>query len=295
MATGPITKDTTAIALGLAQIRVGVSATNISVATPVLTAAHSIGALASTKFTSSVDFWTLESGFPANTDMKVPLKETVEMEVSFKEITPFMLALARGIDPNSVGAGWAFSDVTKVLSAAGVVDTTKDPGTPGAGTIVDTFTITFTSATAYGVTALSGVAVGGTGAIGSASSFTIGGLAAFTIPANFITGTIASGDVFRFAVTKNGYTNNHAGTIGLGTMKAPDYVRMEALYTYPNLVNTMTIIFPRANVTSNTEVSFNASDAASPTITFTAMNSASNVAGGNAVWDNAPSGVVIFA
>lgn len=295
MATGPITKDTTSIALGLAQIRVGVSASNISVATPALTEAHSIGALASTKFNSSVDFWTLESGFPANTDMKIPLKETVEMEVSFKEITPFMLALARGIDPNSVGAGWTFSDVAKVVSAAGVVDTNKDPGTPGAGTIVDTFTITFTSATAYGVTAMSGVAVGGTGAIGSASAFTIGAAPAFTIPANFITGTIAAGDVFRFSVTKNGYTNNHSGTIGLGTMKAPDYVRMEALYTYPNLVNTMTIIFPRANVTSNTEVSFNASDAAAPTITFTAMNAAANVSGGNAVWNNMPSGCIIFS
>lgn len=295
MATGPITKDTSTIALGLAQIRVGVSATNISVATPVLTVAQSIGALGSTKFTSSVEFWTLESGFPANTDMKIPLKETVEMEVSFKEITPFMLALARGVDPNSVGAGWTFSAVAKVVSAGGTVDVAKPVGTSGANTMVDTYTITFTSATAYTVTALSGTVVSGTGAIGSLSAFTIGGGAAFSIPANFVTGTIATGDVFRFSVTKSGYSNNHSGTINLGTMKAPDYVRMEAVYTYPNGTNTMVIIFPRANVTSNTEVSFNATDAAAPTITFTSMNAASTTAGGSSVWDAAPSGIVLFS
>ena len=294
MATGPITKDTTAVALGLAQIRVGVAATNINTATPALTVNDSIGALGSTKFTSSVDFWTLESGFPANTDMKIPLKETVEMEVSFKEITPYMMALARGIDPASVGAGWTFGKVAKVVSAAGVVDAAKPVGTSGNGTIVDTFTITFSSATAYSVTALSGVAVTGTGAIGSISVFTIGAQPAFSIPAAFITGTIAAGDVFRFSVMKSGYSNNHSGTINLGTMKAPDYVRMEAVYTYPNGTNTMTIIFPRANVTSNTEVNFNATDAAAPTITFTSMNAASTSSGGSAAFDNAPMGVIIF-
>ena len=294
MATGPITKDTTAIALGLAQIRVGVAATNINTATAALTASDSIGALGSTNFKSSVDFWTLESGFPANTDMKIPLKETVEMEVSFKEITPYMMALARGIDPASVGAGWTFSKVAKVLSAGGVVDIAKPVGTSGNGTIVDTFTIEFTSATAYTVKALSGVAVAGTGAIASISAFTIGAQPAFSIPAAFITGTIATGDVFRFSVTKSGYANNHAGTINLGTMKAPDYVRMEAVYTYPNGTNTMTIIFPRANVTSNTEVSFNATDAAAPTITFTSMNAASSSNGGSSVFDTAPMGVILF-
>jgi hypothetical protein len=72
-------------------------------------------------------------------------------------------------------------------------------------------TVTCATFPAYTVTALSGTVVSGTGAIGSLSAFTIGGGAAFSIPANFVTGTIATGDVFRFSVTKSGYSNNHSG------------------------------------------------------------------------------------
>ena len=42
--TGPLTKDTTTIALGLAQVRIGASAANITKQHPVLAAAASIGA-----------------------------------------------------------------------------------------------------------------------------------------------------------------------------------------------------------------------------------------------------------
>ena len=59
---GPITSDTSSIALGLAQIRVGNSAANIANVAPVLLAADSIGALSNTKFTGNVDFCKLESG-----------------------------------------------------------------------------------------------------------------------------------------------------------------------------------------------------------------------------------------
>ena len=142
---------------------------------------------------------------------------------------------------------------------------------------------------------MSGAAIAGTGAIASASAFTIGAAAAFTIPANFITGTIASGDVFRFTIMKDGYADNHSGAIGLGGLKAPDYIRMEAVYTYPNGVNTMTIIFPRANVTSSMELAFQAADNAAPTITFEAKRADSEVSGGSAVWDEMPLGVIVFA
>ena len=295
MRTGPVTKDTSTVAVGLAQIRVGLSAVNVSSATPVLTPADSMGALADTKFNTTAEYWKLESGFPALEDLSIPLKEAASLECSFKEITPRNMALARGIDPFSVGTGWKASDVAKVKSAAGVVDTTKDVGTFGVGTVADTYTITFTSATAYGVTSMKGDTISGTGAIGSASAFTIGAAAAFTIPANFITGTIASGDVFRFTIMKDGYADNHSGAIGLGGLKAPDYIRMEAVYTYPNGVNTMTIIFPRANVTSSMELAFQASDNAAPAVTFEAKRADSEVSGGSAVWDEMPLGVIVFA
>lgn len=292
--TGPVTKDTSTVAVGLAQIRVGISATHVATATPVLTAADSMGALADTKFNTTAEYWKLESGFPALEDLSIPLKESASLECAFKEITPKNMALARGIDPFSVGTGWVFSGISKVKSAGGVVDAAKPPITPGAGTIVDTFTITFTSATAYGVTAMSGVAVAGTGAIGSVSAFTIDTSAAFSLPANFITGTIAAGDVFRFTTQKDGYADNHAGVIGLGGLKAPEFVRMEAVYTYPNGTNTLTIIFPRANVTSSMEIAFQAADNAAPAITFEAKRADSEVVGGAAAWDAMPLGVIVF-
>lgn len=295
MRTGPVTKDTSTVAVGLAQIRVGLSAVNVATATPVLTAADSVGALADTKFNTTAEYWKLESGFPALEDLSIPLKEAASLECAFKEITPKNMALARGIDPFSVGAGFTAGGVSKVKSAAGVVDTTKPVGTFGVNTMVDTYTITFTSSTAYGITAMSGTAVAGTGAIGSLSAFTIGGGAAFSIPASFITGTIAAGDVFRFTITKSGYSDNHAGTIGLGGLKAPEYIRMEAVYTYPNGTNTLTIIFPRANVTSSMEVAFQAADNAAPSITFEAKRADSEVSGGAAVWDAMPLGVMVFA
>ena len=295
MRTGPVTRDTSTVAVGLAQIRVGVSATHVNTATPVLTSFDSMGALADTKLSSNTEYWKLESGFPALEDLSIPLKDSAALECSFKEITPKNMALARGIDPFSVGSGWKATSIAKLISTAGTVDTTKIIGTFGAGTRVDTFTVTFTSATAYGITALSGVAVTGTGAKGSDSAFTIGGAAAFTIPANTFTGTNVSGDVFRFSVQRDGYADNHSGTIGLGGLKAPEYIRMEAEYTYPNGINKMTIIFPRANVTSSMEVAFQSQDNAAPTISFEAKRADSEVAGGSAVWDDFPLGVIVFS
>ena len=294
MRTGPVTRDVSTVALGLAQIRVGLSAANISNANSCLLASDSMGAMADTKMTSNVEYWKLTSGFPALEDMSVPLSETCSFECAFKEITPKNMALARGLDPFSVGAGFTASPVALVKSAAGVVDTTKSVGTFGAGTLAGTYTITFTSATAYGVTAFDGTVISGTGAIGSASAFTIGAAAAFTIPANFITGTIAAGDVFRFNIAKSGYADNHSGEIGLGGMKAPEFIRMEAVYTYPDGTHHMYIIFPRANVTSNLELGFSATDNAAPTILFEAKRADDEVSGGNAVWNQKPLGRVYW-
>ena len=98
---GPTTKDTTTVALGLAQVRLGASSGNINSDSPVLTSTSSIGALASTKFTSTVEVWKLESGFPLIEDTSIPLREKAALECAFKEITPMNLAFARGIDATS--------------------------------------------------------------------------------------------------------------------------------------------------------------------------------------------------
>jgi hypothetical protein len=293
MRTGPVTKDVSTVALGLAQIRVGVSASNVSNANCCLTAADSMGAMADTKMTSNVEYWKLTSGFPALEDLSIPLSESCAFECAFKEVTPKNLALARGIDPFSVGAGVAPSAIGVLNSAAGTVDLTKVV-VCAATCPVDTFTVKFSSPTAYTLEGFETGAITGTGAVGSESTFQVSAVLAITIPAATFTGTWANGDRARFATAKTGYSDNHAGEIGLGGLKAPEFIRMEAVYTYPNGSNHMYIIFPRANVSSNLEVAFSATDNAAPTVTFEAKRADSEVAGGNVVWDSKPLGRVYW-
>jgi len=96
--TGPVTKNTTTPVIGLAQIRLGSSGTNIASVAPVLTASNSIGSVASTKFVSAIDFFRLESGYPLMEDAAYPIREKASMEVAFKEITPANIAYALGLD-----------------------------------------------------------------------------------------------------------------------------------------------------------------------------------------------------
>ncbi len=189
---GPLTKDTTTVALGLAQVRVGASAPNIAKTGPALTSNNSIGALMNTKFSSMVDYWRLESGFPLMEDATIPIREKASLECGFKEITPMNLAFAKGIDATT------------------------------------------------------------------------------------------------------GYDLPHSGEVALGNMDAPDYVRMEAVYTYPDAINEMVIIFPRAQASSNVEMDLKDSDATAVPITFEAKRADSDMSGGNAVWDNKPLGRILW-
>ena len=93
---GPLTKDVSTVALGLAQVRVGAAAANIGNIAPVLTSSNSIGALANTRFAGETEFWRLESGFPLMEDTAIPLRTKATLECSFKELTPANLALAIG-------------------------------------------------------------------------------------------------------------------------------------------------------------------------------------------------------
>ena len=191
--TGPVTKDTSTIALGLAKILVGSSSANISEDTQVLDeTADSLGALNSSNFTSNVEYWRLNSGFPQLEDLTLPLSESAQLDCEFKEMHPRNLAYARGVDASS------------------------------------------------------------------------------------------------------GYDDAHSGELPLGTISAPDYVRAEAIYTYPNKTNKMYIIFPRAQVTSSMELSFNAEDNVNVPITIEAKRADSGVSGGDATWDSKPLGRIYF-
>ncbi|MFP4448504.1 MAG: hypothetical protein ACOCZ4_00330 [Bacteroidota bacterium] len=84
-------------------------------------------------------------------------------------------------------------------------------------------------------------------------------------------------------------------SINLGSIKAPDYVRMEAIYTYPDQQHRMIIVFPRANVTSSMELSLAAEDNVNVPVTFEAKRADSGVDGIDGTeWDEAPLGKIFF-
>ena len=189
--TGPTTKDTTTIAIGLAQIRVGLSSTYIGQVAPCLAAGGSIGALANTKFMAAQEFYKLESGYPLLEDAIFPLRESAALECAFKEITPANMALAKGLNPAD-------------------------------------------------------------------------------------------------------YANAHTGQILLGALATPVYLRTEAVYTYPDGSNTMTVLFPRSQVVANPELDFAQEEPAAASITIEAKRADSGVTGGHVIWDNGPLGRLVW-
>lgn len=294
--SGPITKDTSTIALGLAQIRVGKSDANISQTASVLTAADSMGAMASTKFTSNVEYWKLMSGFPQLEDMVLPLSETAALECEFKEISPRNLAIARGLDPfseqdSSVVGG---SSVTSTGATSGNISTDN-----AGGVVNDEWTVVFTSSSAVSIYGKSSGYVNDFSDLTSKMEPDNGGNPYFSIPANFFTGTWAADDVYTFTTTAyqaadTAMNDPHSGSIGLGQVKAPEFIRVESVYTYPNQTNHMYIIFPRANATSSLEIEMQTDDNANPPITFEAKRADSEVTGGNAVWNSSTLGIISF-
>lgn len=298
--TGPVTRDTSTVQLGLSQIRVGRSAPNIATATPVLISTDSMGAMASTSYTGETEFWELESGFPLGLDATFPLRESNMLECAFKEVTPKNLALARGLDPfadisASVIEGTAVTTLGTIASGSIAVTDT-------AGPINDTWTVVFSSATAFDVY---GLITGHVGAGTTSADFEPdnGGNPYFSIDGTgtpFFTGTWAADESYTFTTTgyvagTSAYANVHSGNIGLGTVAAPAFVRMEAVYTFPNGVNTMTIVFPRANVVSSLNIDNQAEDAVAVATTFKATGASSDATGGDAAWDSMPAGQIIFA
>lgn len=294
--TGPITKDTSTVQLGLSQIRVGKSAPFITTTTPVLAAADSLGAMASTALNSESEYWDLESGFPLALDATYPLRETNTLECAFREITPKNLAISRGMDP--------FADIASSISELSLNSTLGTTNTANlstdnlGGVVTDQWTVVFTSATAYEVFGQNSGSVG-TGTVSTDFSPDNGGQDYFTIGANTFTGTWADGDSYNFLTTAfvagtGAYNDNHVGSIPLGALAAPKFLRVEALYTFPDPQYQMHIIFPRANVVSNLALDQQPEDSASVTMTIKSMGASSDSDGGNAVWDNMPNGHILF-
>lgn len=298
--TGPVTRDTSTVQLGLSQIRIGGSAANIATTSAVFTATDSMGAMASTTYTGETEYFELESGYPLGLDATFPLRENNMLECAFKEITPKNLALARGIDPFAAISASVIEGT--INSTSGTIATGNIVVTDDAGPVSDTWTVVFTSPTAYDVF---GFATGhvGAGTISADFEPDNGGNPYFSITGvstPFFTGTWAADDSYTFTTTAYtagtaAYSNAHSGTVALGGASAPAFIRMEAVYTFPNGINTMTIIFPRCNVVSSLNIDNQAEDVAAVSVSFKSVTASSDVTGGNAAWDAMSMGQIIFA
>jgi len=298
--SGPVTTDTSTVALGLAQIRVGRSAPNIANSGAVLTSSNSIGALGNTKFASTVDYWKLESGFPQLEDMSLPLRESAAMETSFKQLSPFNVALARGIDPLADIDADIYEQYSNTTSGTTTWETTPITVDNDGGVIDEEWTVVFTSPSTYTVYGRNTGKVGtGDEPVGSEFAPTNDTNPYFTVPASFFTGSWATDETYVFVTTPYlegtaAYADAHSGEIKLGALQAPAYVRMESIYTYPDMTHHMYVIFPRANVTSSLEVDYQAEDAVVPPMTFEAKRADSEVTGGHATWDEMPLGRIYW-
>ena len=294
---GPITKATSAWAVGLMQIRVGNSSDNIATASAVLTAAHSLGALANTKFVSTVDFFKQESGFPLTEDGVIALRIAAALECGFKETTPYNMALTLGIDPTASVSAQAIEGIA-LNSTAGTVDSTKDITADDTGSVSDVWTVVFTGATAGSIFGKNTGHVHDFTDLTSAMAPDNDGHPYFTIPASFFTGTWAADDTYVFGTQAGGaatYASTHSGSLALGIMTAPSYLRVEGIYTFPNGTNTMTYILPRVQAVANMEVDHQEESEAVVPVRFEAKKADSSISGGNAVWDNMSLGQVIWA
>jgi hypothetical protein len=294
--SGPVTKDTSTIALGLAQIRIGKTVPNIASTGAVLLSSDSIGALANTKYTGNVDFFKFESGFPLLEDLIIPMRESAMLECTFNEITPFNLAMAHGIDPNADVS----ATITEIGSVTVAGTTTGDISVDDlGGAVTDRFTVVFTSPTTASVYGEISGHVGDMANLTDIFAPDNGGNPYFSIPASFFSGVWDADETYTFFTTEYtagtaAYASAHSGSIGIGSRTAPDYIRMEAVYTYPNGSNHMYIIFPRAQAAATAEIDLQKEDAAGVPVTFEAKRADSEVDGGNAVWDAMSLGQILF-
>jgi len=228
-------------------------------------------------------------------DLSIPIREAASLECAFKELTPYNMALARGIDPAAAQvAAVAFVDKVTVGGGNAGDITVTDAG----GVVSDTWVVTFDDATHYTVHGIAtGVLCSGT-LIGAACAPDNGGNPYFNIPIDFFDASWLADESYVFKTTAyvadGGYSSAHSGTINLGNLAAPAFVRMEAVYTYPNQTNHMYIIFPRANVTSSAEIDLAAEDTIASPLVFEGKRADSDTSGGDAAWDSAPIGIVIF-
>jgi len=293
---GAMIKNVGNIPIGEMQIRVGKSGPYIANAEAVLGIADSIGGAAGTKFTNAAEFKTIVSGYPEIEAGVLPLSESFGIECAFREFSAKNFALAKGFDPFSDVAAAIVAGIKK--STAGT--TSGDLAVDNLGGVVnEEYTVVFTGSAAFKVYGKT-LGLVHTAASLDAEAAPVDGDSHeyFAIPADFFTGTWAADDTFTFKTTafesgSSAYADDYVGSIGLGAMAAPKFLRVEGYYEFPNKDRCIDIIIPRAQVTSSIDATF-ANDETNAPLAFGAKGASAEVAGGNAVWDAMPLGRIIL-
>jgi hypothetical protein len=88
------------------------------------------------------------------------------------------------------------------------------------------------------------------------------------------------------------YPNAHTGEIKLGTIASPTDIRVEMIYTYPDKVNTMTFVFPRAQVVANIDMAFSAKEPAAISLRIESKRADDGIAQGHVIWNDSPLGYI---
>jgi len=289
--------------VGKFDTRLGPWAANIEQTTVQLTkSANSIGAVSEQDIASEKEFLDLMHDFPETIAYTIPLSESFKVNVSPQDINPFNIGIANGLNPyDSVAA--SYSEVAK-SSTSGTYDDTKlsfdNDGTPA-----DTFIFVFTDETNFKCySALDGYLQdgGSDGAVASEFAPENGSDVYFTMAANFFTGTWAAGDTLTLRMTPYvaagsnlSRTTGEGGEIKLGSILAPEIMRCELHFQYPN-GDYMYVVLPRAQVKSPLSLATSISEASAMSWEIVAISADSSVDGISVTtWDTMPLGRIYWS
>lgn len=288
-------KEVDGVMIGEWEIRVGPWEANIDVETIVLTNAdHSIGGVSDQAISNVKEFHKVLHDFPQTEAASIPLSEKLEISLSSREFNPRIMGLAAGLNPFGAVAA-AYSEVASV-SSAGTYDDTKLTF-DNDGTINDTWTFVFSSATAFKCYGnITGYVDDGAadGVVSVEFAPENGADVYFTMAANFFTGTWADGDTLTLRTTPYAAAGDtlpaaidSGGEIKFGNTLAPVYLRCEGIFTFPIGGSYLNFVVPRCQIESSVELSASPTDEAKAPWIISAKDASSAVSGISVTrWDD---------
>ena len=280
-------KQVDGVMIGEWEIRIGPWEPYIDVETIALNNAdHSIGGVSDQAISNTKEFHKIMHDFPQTEAGSIPLSEKLEISLSSREFNPKIIGLAAGLNPFAA-VDAAFSEVAK-QSAAGTYDD-AEISFDNDGTINDTWTFIFDSATAYKCygNVTGHVQDGGSDGLTTAVFAPDNGTNVyFTLSASFFTGTWAAGDTLVLKTTPYVAAGESlpgeigsGGEIKFGNTLAPVFLRCEGIFTFPIGGTFLYLVIPRCQIESSVELSASPTDEAKAPWVISAKDASSAVSG----------------